>query len=76
VVTADAELEPSSEDEDEDELEDDEDELVVESSELVVEESVVEPAVAPVSLDDVVWVEVTAACWLVVEDVVVPMEPS
>ena len=67
MVTADAELEPSSEDEDE---------LVVESSELVVEESVVEPAVAPVSLDDVVWVEVTAACWLVVEDVVVPMEPS
>jgi hypothetical protein len=45
------------------------DEVLLESSDEVVAEVVLEPA------DDVV-VDVTAACWLAGDDVVVPIEPS
>jgi hypothetical protein len=50
--------------------------VVVESSVEVESSAEVESSVAVVPADELVVVEVTAACWLADEEAVVPSEPS
>jgi hypothetical protein len=69
VVMDEVELESSDVESSDDEVESS---VALESSEDVVESS--EDVVEPV--EEVVVVEVTAACWLVDEDVAAPIEPS